>query len=305
MKVEFQNLDTLLIWLFVLIDDMFAQTELPLYTERFSNNKVPFFSDNELFTIAIFTHMIGCHKKIDGYKYIKHHYAKWFPNLPSYSIYSRKLNKYHQGLTYIYKTIMKKYFSSPGMNSHIIRDTVIDTMPVIICQKQHSSKAKVAKPIATKGYCASKNIYYHGVKLQIIGKLVNKRLPIPFDYEIESANIHDLTIAKQSISDYNNINIYADLGYCDHSYQIDLFENNYVNLKTPYKRKKNGNPLTLFQKAYNTLHAKMRQSIENLFAWINERTHINIANKVRSIDGLFYHIHVKMLTALLLMMVKF
>jgi hypothetical protein len=299
MKLEFQDLDSLLIWLFVFIDDMFAQTELPLYTERFSNNKVQFFSDNELFTISIFTHMIGYHKKIDGYKYIKHHYAQWFPDLPTYSIYSRKLNKFHEALTYIYKIILKRYFP---LN---IKDTVIDTMPVIICQQQHSSKASVAKPIATKGYCAAKNIYYHGIKLQIIGNLVNKKLPIPIDYEIESAHIHDLTIAKQSISDYNNINIYADLGYCDHSYRIDLFENNHVNLITPYKRKKNGNPLTLFRKAYNTLHAKMRQPIENLFAWINEKTHINIANKVRSIDGLFYHIHVKMVTALLLMIVKF
>ncbi len=66
MKINFSDVDSFLVWLYSTIDDMNSQTELPLYTERFSNNCIPYFTDTELFTYAIYTEMLGCHSKKSG-----------------------------------------------------------------------------------------------------------------------------------------------------------------------------------------------------------------------------------------------
>jgi len=42
--------------------------------------------------------MVGFHDKKSGYKYIKRNYHSWFPMLPTYEVYSRKLNKFQHGL---------------------------------------------------------------------------------------------------------------------------------------------------------------------------------------------------------------
>ena len=298
MKIDFPDVDCFLIWLYSTIDDMNTQTELSLYTERFSNNSVPYFSDNELFTCAIFSEMLGFHSKKSGYDYIKRHYLNWFPLLPSYEVYSRKLNKFNEALGYIFMVICKRYFPN---NS---KSAVIDTAPIVVCKAQHSAQSKVGKPFVDKGYCASKKMYYTGVKLQVMAGLQDRTLPFPFDYEIQSASTHDLNIAKQSLSEYNNLDVYSDKAYIDKDYQLELFENNNINLITPIKKKKGGADLTLFQKCFNYLHSQKRQAIENLFGWIVKKTDIENANKVRNIEGLFYHIHVKMVAALLLLIVK-
>jgi hypothetical protein len=299
MKYKFEDVDSLLIWLYLTIDSMNTQTELPLYTERFSNNRIPHFSDNELFTCAIFSEMLGFHTKKSGYDYIKRHYQSWFPLLPSYEVYSRKLNKFNEALGYIFRVICKRYFPN---NS---KAAVIDTAPIVVCKAQHSAKSKVGKPFVDKGYCASKKMYYTGVKLQVIAGLQEKTLPFPFDYEIQSASTHDLDIAKQSLGEYYGLDIYSDRAYIDQAYQLDLFENNNINLITPIKKKKGGPDLTLFQKCYNYLHSQKRQAIENLFGWIIKKTDIENANKVRNIEGLCYHINVKMVAALLFLIIKF
>ena len=71
MKSEFQDRDSLLIWLFLLIDTLYAQTELPLYTERLSNNRFPFFTDQELITCAVFAELVGCKNKKQGWRSCK------------------------------------------------------------------------------------------------------------------------------------------------------------------------------------------------------------------------------------------
>jgi hypothetical protein len=245
--------------------------------------------------------MLGYHSKKSGYNYIKRHYQRWFPLLPVYEVYSRKLNKFNEALAYIFKVICKRYLIC------VVNEAVIDTAPIVVCKQQHSAKAKVGKPLVTKGYCASKKMYYAGVKLSRKGgtAIRDKTLPFPFDYEIESASVHDLDIAKQTLADYQNLDIYSDKAYIDHTYQQDLFENNNINLITPIKKKKGGNELTLFQKCYNYLHSSKRQAIENLFGWIEKKTNIENANRVRSIDGLIYHVNVKMVAALLFLIVKF
>jgi hypothetical protein len=60
---------------------------------------------------------------------------------------------------------VQKLFSNNCLKS--IR--LIDSMPIVMAIDTRSSKAKVASDIANKGYCGSKNGYYYGVKVHILG----------------------------------------------------------------------------------------------------------------------------------------
>lgn len=301
MKLIIKDRDCLLIWLYLLIDRMYKQTELQLYLLRFSNNNTPIFTDVELLTCAIFSELVGCKNKKHGYLYICNHYSNWFPCLPSYEVYSRKLTKFKDALAYIFWLLTKNY----NISKHSV--AMIDTAPIAVCQKQHSAHSKTGQPVASKGYCPAKKEYYIGVKLQIIAQKRTNALPFPIDYHIETAATHDLDICKQTLPflQLEQFDLYGDKAYIDQAFQNDLFENNYIHLKTPIKKFKGHPPLTLFQKAANTIHASIRQPIETLIGWINDKTNIQNASKVRSVDGLFYHVNVKMVAALLVLILNF
>lgn len=301
MKLKFSDIDTLLIWLYLMIDDMYKKTALQLCFLRLSNNQYPIFSDTELLTCAIFSELVGCKNRKHGYQYIRNHYSAWFPHLPSYEVYSRRLNKFQDALSYIFMVLVKKY------NSAHQSVAIIDTAPIMVCQSQHAYNSKAAQPFVSKGYCAAKKQYYIGTKLQIIAQKRTNALPFPIDYHLETASTHDLEIAKQTAPyiELENIDLYGDKAYIDQNFQLELFENNRINLKTPIKKQKGQKQLTLFQQAANTIHASTRQPIDTLFGWINNKTNIENASKVRSINGLFYHVNVKMVTAVLFMILTF
>ena len=71
------------------------------------------------------------------------------------------------------------------------------------------------------------------------------------------------------------------------------------------RKKPKGNDLTKFEKYHNRLIAKFRQPIESLFNWINEKTHIQKAGKVRSADGLLLHCWGKLAFAFFLLVFNY
>lgn len=164
-----------------------------------------------------------------------------------------------------------------------------------------SRNAKAAQPFVSKGYCATKKKYYVGAKLQIVAQARAHKLPLPVEFALASASIHDLNIAKETLpeTDLQNIELYGDKAYKDQTFQLELFENKRINVITPIKKRKGQKNLTLFQLATNSIHSSIRQPIEALFGWIQKKTNIQNASKVRSQNGLFYHVSIKMLAALL------
>jgi len=294
MHLSLDNPDDILIWLYLIIDDLFRQTELPWYIDRFSNNRFPYFSDAELLTSAIFPILMGYLVKKDGYRYIQRHYRTWFPKLPTYEVWNRRLNRSHEALIYLDRLIRWCFANVVG------QELIIDTIPIIVCQAQHSARAAAASPFVSKGYCAAKKQYYIGAKVQLLGVRRPGQMPMPLGYVIATAKEHDLTIAEDSLSDIAGVTVYGDKAYIDRSFQLELFEQ-YTNWVVPVKQKRNGPPLGLFDQAFNSLHASVRQPIESLAAWINKKTRIEDSSRIRSIDGLFTHIASKMVAALLLL----
>ena len=165
---------------------------------------------------------------------------------------------------------------------------------------KRSSKAKVAQEFANKGYCSSKGIYYYGVKVHILGFKQPGTLPLPEYIGLTPASNHDLAAFRQIAPQLNGGKLFADKAYIDELERQLLFKEQQLELYTPVKKKKSQKYLDLFEQLFSTSVSRVRQPIESLFSWIEEKTKIQIASKVRSYNGLMVHIFGKLAAAMLL-----
>jgi hypothetical protein len=46
---------------------------------------------------------------------------------------------------------------------------LIDSFPVTLAKQGHRFKAYVTKELADSGYCATKKLYYYGLRMHVIG----------------------------------------------------------------------------------------------------------------------------------------
>ena len=112
---------------------------------------------------------------------------------------------------------------------------------------------------------------------------------------LSSAAENDLTILKtEAAGTLTGRNIFADKIYSDFSFWEEKQRNQGVCMLTPVKAIKGEETvITQREKAYRDLYStavsKIRQPIESLFNWINEKTNIQRAIKVRSTPGLLIH----------------
>ena len=56
--------------------------------------------------------------------------------------------------------------------------SIVDSMPIVTC-KGKNREGKVATEITSKGYCSTKNMYYYGMKLHMVGQRREGTLPFP------------------------------------------------------------------------------------------------------------------------------
>ena len=168
-------------------------------------------------------------------------------------------------------------------------------MPIVTC-KGKNRKAKVATEIVDKGWCSTKNMYYYGLKLHILGFRRPGNILFPEFIGVTAASKNDLTAFKEFFGD--NICdrvILGDKIFSDQQYfNLKLVEQNIERL-TPIKLVKGeAEYIRQREKAYRDLYSayvsKVRQPVESFFNWINEKTQIQDAQKVRSTNGRAVHI---------------
>ena len=270
------------------------------YGERQSNNDEPAFSDVEVIVVYLWGVMRGYRKPKSIYQYTRDHLAPWFPTLPSYKNYVVRLNRLNGVFVPLLAQIQADFSQWEG--GKIIK--LIDSMPIIMAKAQRSGNAKVAPELANKGYNATKKTYYYGVKLHILGIRQPGALPLPDYIGVTAASEADINVRKEMAADLYETPIYADKAYID-EFLAQMLAEQGSPLKTPVKKKKGQKTLLLFQEAFSTWVSQMRQPIESLFNWIQEKTGIQIASQVRSTQGLLVHVFGKMVAAMLMLIAGF
>lgn len=269
-----------------------------LKSHRMSNNHTPEFTDEEVLTIYMFGIMQNLNKVEHIHKYIREHLKEWFPKLPSYQSFNYRLNN----LYVVFELLIDSISGSVVPEILFQSEKVIDSMPVIVANNKRSSTACTANELCSKGFCSSKNMYYYGVKLHILGIVRAAQLPLPEKSWITPANENDLTVARSVFAGIYNSKVYADKIYADTDLNHTMSSEQNSIIITPIKKEKGQKFENAADNIYSALVSKVRQPIESLFNWLIEKTQIQIANKVRSPKGLLVHVWGKLATALFLLM---
>ncbi len=266
--------------------------------QRLSNNWQPNFTDQELITIYLFGHFQGHFNQKRIYAYIRQHFSDWFPDLPSYQAFNRRLNEVGEPLKILVYELMAKFAYDNEFFAE--QDCVIDSMPIMLAVRARSAHAKVAPDAANVGYCASKDIYYHGVKMHILARKQYRSLPLPEILTLTKASEHDLPVL-QGFEGKTAGNLFADKAYQDQTSE-QKWATQGVIICTPDKKRKNTQVYEVGKSGlWSRFVSAMRQPIESLFNWIIEKTDIQNGSKIRSGEGLLVHCYGKLAASLFIL----
>jgi hypothetical protein len=291
-------MDTILIQIYLLVCQTY-DTHSETCFQRLSNNNQPDFTDQELVTIYLFGHLNGHQEKLAIHGFIKNYWAEWFPALPAYQTFCYRLNLLEQ----TFQTIGGVWFDLLKQDFPQENDHLIDSMPIMLAANGHAYTAKVARDQADVGYCSAKKTYFHGLRLHSIAARRTATLPTPRNIWLREASTNDLQSVRDQEIYLPNTTLIGDKAFPDPDLEKWLANQN-TRLLTPIKKPK-GKELTKKQKAYNRLISRLRQPIESLFNWIDEKTGIQTASKVRSTDGLMIHCFGKLTFAMLLLVFNY
>ena len=293
MKMDWQ---LFLIELYSEVQELYYQ-ELVYYCQKFSNNTDKLevaFTDVELISVYLFGLIKERHKIKQIHGYIEEHWLSWFPNLPSYKNFVVRLNNLHAVFPVLLNRLSNRFTLPQWVLNSLTNgklEAITDTMPIIMAQGNRSYTAKVALDIADRGYCSTKKLKYHGVKLSALNLLIPKQLPKPRNLIVTPASHSDITIFKELIAPtLQDMTVFADKIYNDGTLEKDLKTYQNVDLLPIQKRYRGQIILNADDELFNTLKSQCRQPIESFFNWINERTGIQAASKVRSSKGLYAHV---------------
>jgi len=266
------------------------ENELKYVCQRFSNNNCPEFTDQEVITIYLFSIYEEQKFKLKQmYNFAKDYLLCWFPKLTSYVAFTTRLNRLSEALKRLCSITIEEFMPKECSTEF----SVLDSMPVITCNGKR--KGKVAQELTDKSFNSTKNLWYYGVKIHALNYYNKGRLPYPESIVMSKASENDLVIFKENWATIKNRSFFGDKIYRNESFFNDIFETNNSRMFTPIKGVKGKcEKLKQIDFASERLFSKavssIRQPIESFFNWINEKTQIQNASKVRSTNGLIVHI---------------
>lgn len=275
------------------------------HVQRFSTNQLQGqISDEEIMTIYLFCTAYEQKQTVKSmYEHIRNYWLSWFPGLPSYQAFNDSgappgLNGVSEAFPHLVVTLSEEL----GWGAATLPVLLGDSMPIVTCAANRSGK--VARQLTDKGYCASKRMHYYGVKLHLMGLRRQASLPLPKVALATPASVHDLT-ALRPLLETLRVPAVLDKAYCDATLAEKVAANG-AALITPVKAQKGRSEVlqaldSAYEGLFNTAVSKIRQPIEALFSWLEEKTGLQRASKVRSEKGLIVHIFGKLAPCLLLL----
>lgn len=275
------------------------EIELKFICERFSNNNSPEFTDQEVITIYLFSIYEEQKFKLKQmHNFAKDYLLSWFPKLTSYVAFTNRLNRLSEAIKRLCSMTIQAFMPIECSTDF----SLLDSMPIITCNGKRNGK--VAQEITDKSFNSTKKLWYYGVKLHALNFYNKGTLPHPESIVMSKASESDLTIFKENWAEIRNRSFFGDKIYCNEEFFETLFLEKNSTMFTPIKNIKGKCEKlkqvdfaseTLFSKAVSSI----RQPIESFFNWINEKTQIQNASKVRSTNGLIVHIFGKITTCFL------
>ena len=150
----------------------FYFTTEPACCQRSSNNSEPKFTDIQATVIYLYSINLGFQTKQSVYNFAKQHLLRYCENLPSYKQFCLRINK----LTPFFAELCNAELKAKPKTS---KTHLADSMPVVVAKGSRSERAEAASELCDKGWCASKKMWYYGVKIHILAEERGHSVPIP------------------------------------------------------------------------------------------------------------------------------
>jgi len=274
----------------------YYDTILCVQVQRLTNNSRPQFSDQEMMTVYLWGTLQGFRDVKAIYTYTSRHLMEWFPALPSYQAFDRRLGN----LCMAFARLAECFVDDRGSDGYDLSSLVVDSLPIWLARLSRSDHAKVAPEVCAKTYNSSRKEWYYGVKLHAVVQDRHKKLPALLVATVSSASAHDLPNAKQAMELFGiwEGTLFGDKAYVDAQWARTLHSANHLRLATPHRRVRGEAPPLPGGNAAETFISSIRQKIEIFFNWLNAKTNIQCASKIRSLKGLLSHVFGKLAAAL-------
>lgn len=182
-----------------------------VHCERFSPYARVDFTDEEVLCIYLWGIMNKRFEVSALYEDTHRYLQAWFAKLPSYGGYVQRLNRLADVFVPLLETIQQHVPDTQVLQE--IR--LMDSLPIRLAHAKRSGQARVASTLANKGYCASKDEYYYGVKLHVLGLRRPGTLPLPDAIGLTAASEHDLEAFRQIVPYCQGGELYLDKAYAD------------------------------------------------------------------------------------------
>ena len=270
------------------------QNGLWAYSQRMTNYADLSFSDEEVITLYLFGIIDKKRELKTLYEYADRHLRPWFPRLPGYVAFVQRINR----VADIFPPLLERIQQESGER---MQDCVwlTDSFPVALAKQGHRFGACVAKELADVGYCSTKKLYFYGVRVHIVARRQAGTLPRPDYIGVTGASSHDGKVFDQIRPLLTNNELYADKAYQRPDAEaVEATQG--LTVLTPVKKEKGQAYLEPSDQWLSTAVSRVRQPIESLFAWLEEKTGIECASKVRSYNGLMVHVFGRLAAALFL-----
>lgn len=99
--------------------------------------------------------------------------------------------------------------------------------------------------------------------------------------------------------------LFADKAYIDSGWAADIAEKYGLSIHTPRKKLKRVDDVLGPLDVASAYVSSVRQPIESFFHWLDEKTGIQVASKVRSLKGLLLHVFGRLAAALCSLVLAF
>ena len=192
-------------------------TTLVTYAQRQSNNFRPKFTDEECIATLLWGIFNRKFEVKACYEFIRDYYGEWFPAFPSYQAFDYRVCYLSDAFKALVDIPLGGLEMDPG---HV--DHVIDSMPIILAGAKRSGRAKVASEHCSKGYRASKDMWFYGAKIHAVAQCNFIALPTPVIMAVSKASEHDLPVAKEMLDDVRDMRLFGNTDYVDKEWQFSL-----------------------------------------------------------------------------------
>lgn len=275
--MNYVQLDTFLIALYVIVDDLYKLCCSPLLRKR--PGPEPLFSDSEVLTLTLAQQLLSFETERAFLAFARSNLRHLFPRLLDQSQFNRRV----RALAWALERIRRQALEELG--AFFDRYRLMDTTPVPVMKLCRFGRTALFLGEATVGYCASKKEYYAGFKLVLLTTLDG----VITHFDLVPAHTDEREAVEGVLDATWGLVALGDKGFIGEEWQADWQERRGHLILTPKRRnQKVQNPPAL-----ERLLGRVRKLLETVIDQLKEHLYLE-KTRARTLLGLWVRVLAKL-----------